>query len=219
MPFSFGTTRSSRQSSRPSRGQPWRLGTSPSCTRRSTTRGAPTTPSAVPTMAHRDWRRPARERTEENKAKAVSFAAYRALSDLFPSQQAAFDATLAGLGYDKTDLGLDPTTPSGVGIEAAERRPGVPASRRFQPARRSRARGLRGLHGLRAGQHADAVKRSQSLAAASRSVGLEPGRAEVHDAAMGAGDSVRDDFGRAIPPGVGRPRAIRRPLSRIRLWL
>jgi uncharacterized protein DUF6851/vanadium-dependent haloperoxidase-like protein len=77
-------------------------------------------PVAVPTMPHRDWRRPASERTEENKAKAVSFAAYRALSDLFPSQQAALDATLAGLGYDKSDVGLDPTTPSGVGIESAD---------------------------------------------------------------------------------------------------
>jgi hypothetical protein len=75
---------------------------------------------AVPTEPHRGWRLPASEQTDANKAKAVSFAAYRALSDLFPSQQALFDTTISSLGYDKTDAGLDPTTPAGIGIAAAD---------------------------------------------------------------------------------------------------
>jgi hypothetical protein len=75
---------------------------------------------AVPTEPHRGWRRPVEERTDANKAEAVSFAAYRALSDLFPSRQALLDSTLESLGYDKTDQGLDPTTPAGIGTASAE---------------------------------------------------------------------------------------------------
>src|SRR6202000_752045 len=40
---------------------------------------------AVGTQLAGALRRPAAERTEANKQKAVSYAAYRALSDLFPS--------------------------------------------------------------------------------------------------------------------------------------
>ena len=39
-------------------------------------------------------RQPKRERTLANKTSAVSYAAHRALSDLFPTQIARFDATL-----------------------------------------------------------------------------------------------------------------------------
>ena len=59
---------------------------------------------AVGTRLGGALRRPAAERTEANKAKAVSFAAYRALVDLFPTQKAAlFDPLLASLGYAPGD--------------------------------------------------------------------------------------------------------------------
>ena len=77
--------------------------------------------NAVPTMPHRGWRVPEADRTDENKAEAVSFAAYRALLDLIPSQQGLFNSTLGNLGYDKGDPGLeDLTTPAGIGTAAAE---------------------------------------------------------------------------------------------------
>ena len=44
-----------------------------------------------------DLRQPAAERTVANKNKAVSFAAYTALVDLFPAQQAAFTQQMAKL--------------------------------------------------------------------------------------------------------------------------
>src|SRR5215203_5984395 len=45
-------------------------------------------------------RRPFAERTPGNKSRAVSFAAYGALVDLFPSEQARFAALMTDLGYD-----------------------------------------------------------------------------------------------------------------------
>ena len=64
-------------------------------------------------------RRPESERIVANKEKAISFAAYHVLADLFPTQQAAFDARMSSLGYDASDASLDPSTPSGVGNLAA----------------------------------------------------------------------------------------------------
>jgi hypothetical protein len=61
-------------------------------------------------------RRPRRERTFRNKNKAISFAAYRAAVDLFPSDKASvFDPLMAELGYDINDTSTDVTTPSGIG--------------------------------------------------------------------------------------------------------
>jgi uncharacterized protein DUF6851/vanadium-dependent haloperoxidase-like protein len=74
---------------------------------------------AVPTVMQRGWRRPPSEATEANKTKAVSFAAYRALIDLFPTQHAVIDPVMAQLGYDPSDTSTDPATPSGVGNLAA----------------------------------------------------------------------------------------------------
>jgi hypothetical protein len=64
-------------------------------------------------------RRPEHERTEVNKEKAISFAAYRALLDLFPTEAAMFTAEMTSLGYDPNDNSLDMTTPSGIGNTAA----------------------------------------------------------------------------------------------------
>ena len=62
-------------------------------------------------------RRPEAERTDENRAKAISFAAYRALADLFPAapQKAAFDAKMTALGFDPLDVTTSIATPGGLG--------------------------------------------------------------------------------------------------------
>jgi hypothetical protein len=60
-------------------------------------------------------RRPAIERTLVNKEKAVSFAAYRVLLDIFPAQSNAFNGTMLLLGYDPNDSSADPNTPQGIG--------------------------------------------------------------------------------------------------------
>src|SRR5918994_1052424 len=51
---------------------------------------------AVPTMANGNGRQPQTERTLANKNKAVSFAAYAALVDLFPPRRRAPPAAPAG---------------------------------------------------------------------------------------------------------------------------
>lgn len=65
-------------------------------------------------------RQPKTERTAANKTAAVSYAAHRALSDLFPSQVALFDATLRELRLDPLDPSAGVTTPAGVGRTACE---------------------------------------------------------------------------------------------------
>jgi hypothetical protein len=75
---------------------------------------------AVGTRLGGQLRRPAAERTEANKRKAVSFAAYRALVDLFPGQKAIIDARMRGLGYNGADASMDAATPAGVGNRVAK---------------------------------------------------------------------------------------------------
>ena len=76
--------------------------------------------TAVGTRLRGTLRRPANERTTENKQKAISFAVYRALVDLFPTQVALFNTQMATLGYDPTDTSTDVTMPSGIGNTAAK---------------------------------------------------------------------------------------------------
>ena len=71
--------------------------------------------TAVGTQFGETLRVPESERTDANKARAVSYAAYRALLDLFPSQAPLFTARMGGLGYDPADLSLDVSTPTGLG--------------------------------------------------------------------------------------------------------
>lgn len=71
--------------------------------------------TAVGTELGPRLRRPREERTVVKKREAVSFAAYRALLDLFPSEQAVFESLMADLGYDPLDTTTDTTTPAGVG--------------------------------------------------------------------------------------------------------
>jgi hypothetical protein len=71
---------------------------------------------AVGTQLGRTLRRPRAERTDTNRAKAISFGAYRAVVDLFPADRVTvFDPLMTTLGYDPADTSTDTTTPSGIG--------------------------------------------------------------------------------------------------------
>ncbi len=64
-------------------------------------------------------RQPERLRTLDNKKQAISFAAYRAVADLFPGDDAnLYRPLMTSLGYDPDDTTTDVTTPSGVGNTA-----------------------------------------------------------------------------------------------------
>ncbi|HWC64944.1 MAG TPA: phosphoesterase, partial [Thermoanaerobaculia bacterium] len=79
--------------------------------------------AAVPTRPHfRNflWRRPPVERTPANKAEAVSYAAWIALTDLFPSEKALFDGLMAEQGYPAVVPPSGHATPDGIGAAAAE---------------------------------------------------------------------------------------------------
>ncbi|MBE9113797.1 vanadium-dependent haloperoxidase [Nodosilinea sp. LEGE 07298] len=65
-------------------------------------------------------RRPRAERTESNQAKAISYAAYRALLDLFPAVPQLFVDAMTQVGYDPADSSIDLATPSGVGNLATQ---------------------------------------------------------------------------------------------------
>ena len=75
-------------------------------------------PVAVGTRLGGSLRQPAAERTQANKERAVSFAAYTALVDLFPARTAIFDQRMTTLGY-ATD-GSDASMPAMVGRTAAQ---------------------------------------------------------------------------------------------------
>jgi hypothetical protein len=75
-------------------------------------------PLAVGTQLGDALRRPVREATPANKRKAISYAAYRALVELFPTQQSVlFNRDMLSLGYDPSDVS---STAAGVGNEACE---------------------------------------------------------------------------------------------------
>ena len=74
---------------------------------------------AVGTRLGGSLRRPASERSDANKERAVSYAAYRTLLDLFPSQQRTFDSVMTALGFDGSDMSADATSPTGIGNLAA----------------------------------------------------------------------------------------------------
>ena len=75
--------------------------------------------TAIGTQIGGDLRRPPGERTSANKERALSVAAYRALVDLFPSEQAIFDDLMQQLGFDPADQSTNTTTAVGVGNVAA----------------------------------------------------------------------------------------------------
>ncbi|GAB3007431.1 vanadium-dependent haloperoxidase [Saccharothrix stipae] len=63
-------------------------------------------------------RRPPTEHTAENKAKAMSYAAHRAVVDLFPGRRRQSDALMTSLGYDPAVDPVGTTSPEGVGATA-----------------------------------------------------------------------------------------------------
>jgi hypothetical protein len=76
---------------------------------------------AAGTRYGRSLRRPARERTVANEERAISYAAYRALADLFPTQRATlFDPLMVSLGYDPLDGSMNISTPAGIGNTVAQ---------------------------------------------------------------------------------------------------
>lgn len=71
---------------------------------------------AIGTQLGSSLRRPARESTLANKEEAISYAAYRALVDLFPADTATvFTPLLNKLGYSEFNLSVDTRTSAGVG--------------------------------------------------------------------------------------------------------
>jgi hypothetical protein len=71
---------------------------------------------AVGTQLHGALRRPASERTEANKQRAISYAAYRALVDVLPMDtESLYKPLMRELGYDPNDNSTDIETPTGIG--------------------------------------------------------------------------------------------------------
>jgi hypothetical protein len=81
---------------------------------------APYDAVAVGTRLGGTLRRPATERFPEFKSKAISYAAYRAATDLFPAKASDFAAFMTILGYDPDDASTDTTTPQGIGNVTAQ---------------------------------------------------------------------------------------------------
>ena len=63
--------------------------------------------------------RQAGQATEDNKTTAISYAAYRVLLTLFPGRAQTFRDYMSGRGYNPDDNSTDPTTPQGIGNNAA----------------------------------------------------------------------------------------------------
>ena len=76
---------------------------------------------AVGTRLGGSLRRPPDERTLANREQAISFAAYRAAVDLFPSSRSSvLDPLMRTLGYDGADASTDATAPTGIGNVVAK---------------------------------------------------------------------------------------------------
>lgn len=74
---------------------------------------------AVGTRLGAALRRPAAERTAANKEKAIAFAAYRALVDVYPEDKVWIDDQMRQHGLDPGDASMDRSTPQGIGNVAA----------------------------------------------------------------------------------------------------
>lgn len=75
--------------------------------------------TAVGTQLGDQLRRPESERNVANKQAAISYAAFRALTDLYPDQARQLQAELRHLGYDPANESTDPATAAGIGNTAA----------------------------------------------------------------------------------------------------
>ncbi|MEJ2584641.1 MAG: hypothetical protein P8Z38_06230 [Robiginitalea sp.] len=75
---------------------------------------------AIPVYLEGVARRPEAERTLSNKEIAVSYAAYRTMSEYYYSDRELFRGFMMGLGLDPEDTNMDPSTPVGIGNLAAK---------------------------------------------------------------------------------------------------
>ena len=76
-------------------------------------------PTAMGVQSGSSLRRPLQEHTFANKQQAISYAAYHALTGLFPTQTALFDAQMVALGYDPKSVFSGTLTPGGIGQTCA----------------------------------------------------------------------------------------------------
>lgn len=74
---------------------------------------------AVGTRLGGSLRRPLAERTQANKEKAIAYATYRVLLDLFPEDAEWIAGQMRQQGFDPNDASTDVTTAQGVGNTAA----------------------------------------------------------------------------------------------------
>ncbi len=77
-------------------------------------------PVATSTQLGDSLQQPLSENTTANKTEAMSFSAYRVLSELFPEQIEIFDQLMADLGYDPNNTTTDTTVAAGIGNITAE---------------------------------------------------------------------------------------------------
>ena len=145
--------------------------------------------TAVPTRRAGWSRRPAEERTLERKSMAISYAAHRALSDLFPSLEATFTAFRTNLGYTAAPTG-QPDDPATIGTAAAD---AVIAFRRTDGANQL-------------GDHPDGSGRPYAdytgyapTSPPTAAVLAAAAWPDLHRAALAAGDPVRAHLGQPVP--------------------
>jgi hypothetical protein len=74
---------------------------------------------AVGTRLHDKLRRPAAERTQANKEKAIAYAAYRAILYVYPKEADWVREEFRKMGHDPDNASTDVKTPEGVGNVAA----------------------------------------------------------------------------------------------------
>jgi hypothetical protein len=74
---------------------------------------------ALATVTAGSLRRPDSERIAGNKAKAISYAAYRVLIDQYPTERPRFDALMTTYGYSLSN-NADTNTPEGIGNTVAK---------------------------------------------------------------------------------------------------
>lgn len=75
--------------------------------------------TASPGVSGAPTRQPAASATILNKTTAISYAAYRTLLDLFPSQKTAFTNLMINLGLDPSIVTTTPANAAGIGNAAA----------------------------------------------------------------------------------------------------
>jgi len=76
---------------------------------------------AVPVFLDGVDRRPEAERHLKNKETAISYAAYRAMSEYFYTDTSLLRAHMVRMGFDPSNESEDPTTPEGIGNLAARK--------------------------------------------------------------------------------------------------